>query len=118
SILASPMNVLYWKTAAKNSLVAYQATLDVSYIEQGLDELEKAVELSPTDPRIFYSQALLYSLYAEETEDQATRLRYQENAVQALRTSIQLKPDYQPSVEFAVQLLEKYEQPEAAEEIK
>lgn len=118
SILASPMNVLYWKTAAKNSLLAYQATLDVQYIQQGIDELEKAAELSPTDPRIWYSQALMYSLLAEETEDQEEMLRYQEEAISALRVSIELKPDYQPSVEFAIQLLQKYGQQEEADQIK
>ena len=118
SILSSPMNVLYWKTAAKNSLLAYQSTLDISYIEQGLDELEKAAELSPTDPRIYYSTALLYSLAAEEAESSEVRTEAQEQAVEALKRSISLKPDYQPSIEFAIQLLQKYERQEEAAEIK
>jgi putative inorganic carbon (HCO3(-)) transporter len=114
SIMSSPFNVLYRKTTSKNNYLYYQTTLDPAYLKEAIAALEQAEVLSPTDPRIPYSQALFYSLLADEATEDEVKTQYQQKALDHARRSIELKPDYRDAVQLYASLLSKYEQNEEA----
>ncbi|MBI2641262.1 O-antigen ligase family protein [Candidatus Roizmanbacteria bacterium] len=69
TLKASPKNVLYWKTRAKNYFLFYQITSDNNDLLKGIEALRKAQELAPTDPKVPYSLALYYSLLLDSTNE-------------------------------------------------
>lgn len=103
SLQASPKNVLYWKTRAKNEYLFYQISLDRKKIEDGIGTLMMAQGLSPTDPKIPYSLAIFYSLLDDKNK-----------SLQEIENSIKLKPDYRDAYFLKGQLLKKYNQTEDA----
>jgi hypothetical protein len=106
---ASPKNPTYWKTAAKNSYVLYQIDLDPTYLRQTLEFYAKARKLSPTDPRIPYSQALMYSLIASEQDNQLDQARHYQNvALKAIDQAIILKGNYQEAYQLRLKLLQSF----------
>lgn len=110
TLKASPKNVLYWKTRAKNEYLFYQVTLDSENLKQGIEALQQAQVLSPTDAKIGYSEGLMYSLYADEQKSSDEKKRLESLAIQQLDTSINLKPNYRDSYFLKGQLLKKNKQ--------
>lgn len=110
TLKASPKNVLYWKTRAKNEYLFYQVTLDSENLKQGIEALQQAQVLSPTDAKIGYSEGLMYSLYADEQKSSDVKKRLESLAIQQLDTSINLKPNYRDSYFLKGQLLKKNKQ--------
>jgi len=110
SIEASPMNVLYWKTGAKNAYLFYQITLDKKYIEQGINALVQAEKFSPTDPKIPYSLAIFYSLMFDEEKNTLDKDKYQGLSLTAIENSVKLKPNYRDGYFLKAQLLKKFGQ--------
>jgi len=109
ALLTSPKNVLYWKTKAKDSYLYYGATLKPNYIKEGIEALKQVGQLSPTDPRNYYSLAIYYSILYDEASDKKEKESYKNLSIQSLDKMIELKPDYTEGLALQKQLLEKYQ---------
>lgn len=94
SLKASPKNVIYYKTRAKIFYIFYQITMDKSYLINGIKTLDIAFKLSPTDPKIPYTQSIFYSLLADEVKNKKEKELYQNYLLSNLDLAIKLKPDY------------------------
>ncbi len=116
SIQASPKNVLYWKTRAKNEYLFYQISLNSSRIKEGKDALIEAQKLSPTDPKIPYSLSIFKSLLYDEEKDQRQKDEYKTQSLQDVEYSLKLKPDFRDGYFLKAQLLKKYGEKEKAKE--
>lgn len=77
----SPNNVNYWKTRTK--IYFGFASVDNQFTEAAIGALEKAFELSPFDPKISYNLAVLWG-----------RLGQNEKAIDLLKKTLELKPNY------------------------
>ena len=110
SIKASPQNVLYWKTRAKNYYLFFQLSLNPQDIQKGVEALNEAKKLSPTDPKIYYSLALYHSLLANEENDVAKKEQYKTVSMAEVDESIKLKPNFRDAYMVKAQLLKKYSQ--------
>jgi O-antigen ligase len=108
SIEASPKNVLYWKTRAKNQYLFYQISLNSQPLEEGIKALNQARELAPTDPKIPYSLAIFKSLLYDEEKDRSQKEELRQQSLQHVNESIDLKPDFRDSYFLKAQLLKKY----------
>ncbi len=109
TIKSSSKNVLYYKTKAKNEYLFYSASLDPNYIKIGVEALNEAARLSPTDPKNYYSLAVFYSILFDETKNISLKTEYNTLSLQALSKMIKLKPDYAEGLILEKQLLEKYQ---------
>ncbi len=97
ALTTSPFNVSFWKTRTKifytlamlDGLPKKQAD---QYNQEALESLLTAQKLAPTDPKITYNTALLYS-----------RLGNNNMAVKTLEEAVKLKPNYQDA-RFALAL--------------
>lgn len=107
SLQQSPQNVLYWKTQAKNDYLYFQTTQDAKYLKEGIKTLEYAKKLSPTDPKIDYSQSIYYSLLADETKNENEKKSLEKLALKAINSSLSLKPDLTDAQEVKKQLEKK-----------
>ncbi len=114
SIRASPKNVLYWKTKAKNQYLFYQISLSRQSLEEGIKALNQAQNLAPTDPKIPYSLAIFESLLYDEEKDSLQREAYKMQSLRNVEDSIKLKQDYRDSYFLKAQLLKKYGDKEGA----
>lgn len=108
SIKASPKNILYWKTAAKNEFIFFQITSDKKYILDAIDTLRYSRTLSPTDPKLPYSLAVFYSLLYDEEKLPTEKIGYQKLSLEAIDDSISLKPNFRDAYLLKGQLLKKY----------
>lgn len=116
SIAASPKNVLYWKTRAKNEYLFYQISLDKGKIMDGIKALKEAEKLSPTDPKIPYSLAVFDALLYDEEKNREQKDVYRARSLDEINTSIRLKPNYRDSYLLKGQLLKKYGMREEAKQ--
>lgn len=117
SIAASPKNVLYYKTQAKNNYLFYQIDPDKKYLTDGVDALKTAMNLAPTDPKLPYTRAIFYSLLEEEATKANEKTLYKLFALHDLKYALALKPDYRDAHLLRGQLLKKYGQPEEAKAV-
>lgn len=97
----NPHHLNFYKSRAKTYLTL--ATIDGSYHHQALNELARSRELAPTDPKLAYNLALVY-----------TRVDQIDLAQQNLLDAIALKPNY-PEPYYALTLL--YEQTKQVDKI-
>ncbi len=117
SLKSSPKNVLYWKTKAKNHYLFYQINFGQGQLQEGLSALESAEKLSPTDPKIPYTEAIFYSLLEDEVQAQDEKIAYQEKALNQADKSIKLKADFRDGYLLKGQLLKKYGNQEEADKV-
>ena len=103
-----PKNVFYWKTRAKNMYYFFQITDKEDELLHGVEALEKARELSPTDPKIPYSLALYYSIIYDTTKNNPEKKEWQKLSLQEIDKSIKLKSNYQEAYKLKEELLKKY----------
>ncbi|MGB9706883.1 MAG: tetratricopeptide repeat protein, partial [Microgenomates group bacterium] len=94
ALSTSPYNLNFWKTRAKIGFKL--AGLDPKYYQLALQSLLRASELAPTEPKVRYNLALVY-----------TALGQNDQAIKTLKETIQLKPNYEDP-RFALALI--YEQ--------
>lgn len=81
AITISPNNVNFWKTRTR---VFYTlAILNPKYLDDSINALAKALDLSPTDPKVAYNLGLLYS-----------KANNMGKAITYLKLATRLKPDY------------------------
>lgn len=104
ALRSSPKNIQYWKTSAKNNLVYYQITLDKKYLETGLASAQTASALAPTEPKLPYTEAVFYSVLAEESTDKNTQKFYIMQAEASAKKALLLKPNYINAKEFLEKL--------------
>lgn len=114
SIKASPQNVLYWKTRAKNAYLFFQIDGSSRWIDEGVSSLETASKLSPTDPKIPYTLAVFYSLYVDLNKNDK---ELEQKSLDYVDRSIELKNNYRDAYFFKAQLLKKYGDKQHAKEI-
>lgn len=107
ALKSSPKNIQYWKTSAKNNLVYYQITLDKKYIETGLSSVQTAMALAPTEPKLPYTQAVFYSVLADEVTDKNTKLMYATQAELSAKQALALKPNYVNAREFLKKMVKE-----------
>ncbi len=117
SLQASPKNVMYLKTRAKNYYLFYQATLDRQYLDKGVSALLDASALAPTDPKVPYSLALYYSLQQDEEKDLKKKSMLQNKSLGAINDAVVLKRNFEDGYYLKGQLLKKYGQKEEAKKI-
>ncbi|MCL4385686.1 MAG: O-antigen ligase family protein [Cyanobacteria bacterium] len=108
SINASPKNVLYWKTRAKDYYLFYQITLDQKTLDTGTNALLTAQKLAPTDPKIPYSLSIFYSLLYDETKDVNRKQELESLSLQAINSTVDLKSNYRDAYFLKGQLLKKF----------
>lgn len=81
AIQISPRNANFWKTRTK---VYYALSgVDAQFNDAAVAALERARDLSPNDPKIYYNLAILIGRTGEN-----------EKAIELLRKAIELKPNY------------------------
>ena len=107
ALRSSPKNIQYWKTSAKNNLVYYQITLDKKYIETGLSSVQTAMEFAPTEPKLPYTEAVLYSVLSGEELDKKTKLLNEEYAAASAKKALKLKPNYVNAREFLKKMVKE-----------
>lgn len=107
SIKASPKNVLYWKTSAKNEYLFYQNDGDINNLYVAIESLNQAKKLSPTDPKISYSLALFYSLLVDE-KNIKNKKELQQLSILEINRSITLKSNDASFYLLKGQLLKKF----------
>jgi len=117
AILASPKNVLYWKTKAKNHYLFYQIDLDKNQLKKGIEALKQASIISPTDPKIPYTLALFYSLLFDHFKSGDEKIYYQRESLNLINQAIDLKPDMIEFYLFKGELLKKYQMKNEAKEV-
>ncbi len=108
SIKASPKNVLYWKTRAKDEYLFYEINLRQQEIVKGVQALQEAYALSPTDPKIPYSMAVFYSLLYDDEKNPLNKKQYENMSLQYIEQAVQLKTDYRDAYLLEGQLYKKY----------
>lgn len=116
SLKSSPKNILYWKTRAKNKYLFYLASSDKRQINEGLEALQQATLLAPTDTKIPYSLAVFYSLLYDLEEEATTKNSLSALALKSIDRSITLKKNFYDSWLLKGQLQKKFGQGEAARE--
>ena len=77
----NPKNVSFLRTAVRTYFEL--ATIDRNYINKTLQTLDLAINLAPTDPKLFYNKALILDSVDKKDEE-----------IKALENAIKLKPDY------------------------
>ena len=108
TLRASPKNILYWKTRAKDQYLFYQTTLKPFYLTNGINSLLTAKKIASTDPKIDYSLAIYYSLLFDEANRMTDKNKYRQLSMEAIYSSLQLKPDYIDALSIKKQLMKKY----------
>jgi tetratricopeptide (TPR) repeat protein len=88
ALTESSQNPLYWRTNAKNNYLFFQLTHDRKYFTQAIESVQKAQKIAPTDPRLFYMEALFYVSQEKPTKKELAF------AHEILDKAIKLKPNY------------------------
>ncbi len=97
SISQNPRHPNYYKSAARAYILLSE--VDPRYLQLAADTLQKAVLISPTDPRLPYNLGIIYKfLFATDS----ARLQFQK--------AVQLKPDF-PDPAIQLQELDKLQIP-------
>ena len=104
TVLENPVHLNYLKNRAATML--HLATIDPRYRTFAIEALERARQLSPTDPNVPYNLGLIRM----ETNDLQKALAEEQQAVD-------LKPDYELSRIALAQVYEKLGMPEKAMEV-
>lgn len=117
SLKSSAKNVLYWKTRAKDKYLFYVVNQDPRQLTEGINSLQNARVLAPTDPKIPYSLSVFYSLAYDAVKDTNQKKQLAESAIQEINSSISLKPNYYDGYFFKGQFLKKIGDDAEAKEV-
>ncbi len=97
----APNNVNFWKTRTK---IFYAfASFDPEFTKAAIEALQRALALSPNDPKITYNIAILYG-----------KLGDNQKAIDALKKTIDLKPNYRDAYAALVIFYKEIKQPNLA----
>ncbi|OGG23817.1 hypothetical protein A3A79_01255 [Candidatus Gottesmanbacteria bacterium RIFCSPLOWO2_01_FULL_43_11b] len=104
ALTISPNNVNFWKSRTK---IFYSfATFDPQFNRAAIGALEKALSLSPNDPKIMYNLAILFG-----------REGNNEKAIELLQQSVELKRNYRDAYYALFIFYNETKQPDAARAI-
>lgn len=78
---SNPKNVSFWRTAIRTYFEI--SAFDKIYTQKTLEAVNRAIQLAPTDPKLYYNKALIL-----ESIDK------KEQALEALKKALELKPNY------------------------
>ena len=78
---SNPKNISFWKSAVTTYFEL--SSLDKKYIEDTLKAADKAISLSPTDPKLYYTKSLILKAMGKKEE-----------AIEQLKKALELKPNY------------------------
>ncbi|PIV09805.1 hypothetical protein COS31_05460 [Candidatus Roizmanbacteria bacterium CG02_land_8_20_14_3_00_36_15] len=117
SLAESAMNILYWKTKAKNAYLFYQINGEIDEINNGVDALKHGEGLASTDPKIPYSLAIYYSLLADQNINNQLTEEYQNLSIEEINKTIDLKANDKGYYLLKAQLLKKYHRKEEARSV-
>src|SRR3989344_2424806 len=95
AINSSSRNVYYWRTFSKVLFIFYQISPQVQIYDQAIKTLDTAINLAPTDAKLFYTKALFYM--SSEDSDLNKVKNSNDNYEKALiniEKAIELKKDY------------------------
>ncbi|OGK31023.1 hypothetical protein A3F29_03145 [Candidatus Roizmanbacteria bacterium RIFCSPHIGHO2_12_FULL_33_9] len=113
AISKSPKNVNYLKNKSKIEYLLYQLnTENFTYINNAIESLKKAQEVSPTDPKIPYSLSIFYSILYDSDKDN----KYKMLTLSTVERAIELKPDYRDGYFLKAQFLDKFGEKQKAKE--
>lgn len=106
SLKSAPKNVFYWKTRIKNFYLIYQILPTQESFREAESAIKSAHILAPTDPKIYYTKALLYISRMENSKGplQKERIEWQNKAINAAKQALRLKPDYIEAKEALISL--------------
>lgn len=107
ALKASPKNILYWRTKAKNQYLFYQATLDENELKKGIEALKYAMRLAPTDPKNPYNLAIFYASFYESEKSHRQKVPIEKTILSLLDQAIDLKPNYRDAIFFKGQFLSR-----------
>lgn len=107
TLKASPKNILYWRTRAKNQYLFYQATLEEDELKKGIEALRYAMRLAPTDPKSRYNLAIFYTSLYESEGSNMEKEKIEKMILSLLNQAIDLKPDYRDAIFFKGQFLSR-----------
>jgi O-antigen ligase len=110
SLNSSPKNVLYWKTQAKNYYLFYQIKPREEDFKKAIEALDVAKTLSPTDPKIYYSQAMLYLGWLSQKFEKIAA----DKALLVINKSIQLKSNFRDGYYGKALILKQLERKQEA----
>ncbi len=92
SISKSPKNIFYYKTRAKIYFVFYQISKDKDFLEKAITSLDQAIKISPTDPKLYQTKAVLY--FSEMENQKTIDEKIFNEALQNINKSIELKNNF------------------------
>ncbi len=96
----SPYNIRYMKNSGKIAVAFYQADKDAQILDWGIQKLQKAHNLAPTDVGSFYTLLLLQFIKYQENETELEKILKQQ-----IPQLIDLKPDYPLSYTLASKII-------------
>ncbi|MDP3995679.1 MAG: O-antigen ligase family protein [bacterium] len=76
-----PKNVSFYRTAVRTYFEL--SVLDKTYLSKTLETLDLAINLAPTDPKLYYNKALILDSTDKKDEE-----------IQVLQQAVKLKPNY------------------------
>jgi O-antigen ligase len=114
SIDSSPKNILYLKTKVKNNQFYYYITNEKKFLDEAISTLLYAKKIAPSDPKIPYSTAVLYSLILESEKYKSDKLL--KEFLKVIDEAIDLKPNYRDAYFLKGKILTKIDQKPQAKE--
>jgi Flp pilus assembly protein TadD len=102
-IKQNQVSLNFWRSRIKIFLLL--ATIDENYYPGALDAFDRAISLSPTDPKLYYNLGLVYNQLGQ------TGL-----AEQMLKQAVDLKPNYEAARQNLGSLYEQTKRPALARE--
>ena len=77
----SPKNISFWRTAVRTYYEL--SSVDKKYTDRTIKALDIAINLAPTDPKLYYNKALILETQGKKDEE-----------IQNLMQALILKPNY------------------------
>ncbi|MDP3974198.1 MAG: O-antigen ligase family protein [Candidatus Daviesbacteria bacterium] len=82
----NPNNVSYMRAGIRTYFEL--SSIDESFIDDTLTVIDQAIQLAPTDPKLYYNKALILQLNGKDAE-----------AIETLQKAIELKPNYVQAID-------------------
>jgi tetratricopeptide (TPR) repeat protein len=113
SLSVAPKNIFYWRTRAKMMYLFDTIDPDKGYYAKGVEAVEKAIRLAPTDPRLYYTYATIEMMHAKGTTVDSQKKSFLSGLFEQ---AISLKPNYRDAYISLGQWYEQIGEKEKAKE--
>lgn len=91
TLSVAPKNIFYWRTRAKIMYLFDAIKEDENYYKKGVDAIETAIRLAPTDPRLYYTYATIEMMHVRNKK---LNVKTKEFITGLFNQAIALKPNY------------------------